>query len=59
MAEGGVGYSCLAEVRTVETLAHGEARTPFLKVNDTVRIEMRDGRRHSIFGAIEQEVQAP
>lgn len=59
VAEGGVGYSCLAEVRTVETLAHGEARTPFLKVGDTVRIEMRDGRRHSIFGAIEQEVQTP
>jgi len=59
VAEGGVGYSCLAEVRTVETLAHGAARTPFLKIGDTVRIEMRDGRRHSIFGAIEQEVQAP
>ena len=58
VAEGGVGYSCLAEVRTVETLAHGAPRTPFLKTGDTVRIEMRDGRRHSIFGAIEQEVQA-
>ena len=59
VAEGGVGYSCLAEVRTVETLAHGAPRTPFLKAGDRVRIEMRDGRRHSIFGAIEQEVQAP
>jgi fumarylacetoacetate (FAA) hydrolase len=59
VAEGGVGYSCLAEVRTVETLAHGTPRTPFLKTGDTVRIEMRDARRHSIFGAIEQEVQAP
>ncbi|MGQ3015985.1 fumarylacetoacetate hydrolase family protein [Phenylobacterium sp.] len=59
VAEGGVGYSCLAEVRTVETLAHGAPRTPFLKAGDTVRIEMRDARRHSIFGAIEQEVQAP
>lgn len=59
VAEGGVGYSCLAEVRTVETLAHGVPRTPFLKTGDTVRIEMRDARRHSIFGAIEQEVQAP
>lgn len=59
VAEGGVGYSCLAEVRTVETLAHGAPTTPFLKAGDTVRIEMRDGRRHSLFGAIEQEVQVP
>lgn len=59
VAEGGVGYSCLAEVRTVETLAHGAPTTPFLKAGDTVRIEMRDGRRHSRFGAIEQEVQVP
>lgn len=59
IAEGGVGYSCLAELRTVETLAHGAPKTPFLKVGDRVRIEMRDAKRHSIFGAIEQEVQAP
>ena len=59
IAEGGVGYSCLAELRTVETLAHGAPKTPFLKVGDRVRIEMRDSKRHSIFGAIEQEVQAP
>jgi len=57
VAEGGVGYSCLAELRTVETLAHGAPRTPFLKGGDRVRIEMRDARRHTIFGAIEQEVQ--
>ena len=54
--DGGLGYSCLAELRTVETLAQGAPKTPFLKAGDTVRIEMRDGRRHSIFGAIEQEV---
>ncbi|WP_395673449.1 fumarylacetoacetate hydrolase family protein [Phenylobacterium sp.] len=57
VGEGGVGYSCLAEVRTVETLAGGEARTPFLTAGDVVRIEMRDARRHTIFGAIEQEVR--
>ncbi len=57
VAEGGVGYSCLAELRTVETLAHGAPSTPFLKPGDRVRIEMRDARRHTIFGAIEQEVQ--
>ena len=58
IAEGGVGYSCLAELRTVETLAQGEPKTPFLKAGDEVRIEMRDARRHSIFGAIEQRVAA-
>ncbi|MBT9472953.1 MAG: fumarylacetoacetate hydrolase family protein [Pseudomonadota bacterium] len=57
--DGGAGYSCLAELRTVETLAQGAAKTPFLKVGDKVRIEMRDGRRHSIFGAIEQDVATP
>jgi fumarylacetoacetate (FAA) hydrolase len=56
IADGGVGYSCLAELRTVETLTRGAAETPFLKAGDVVRIEMRDARRHSIFGAIEQEV---
>lgn len=54
--DGGAGYSCLAELRTVETLAQGAPKTPFLKAGDRVRIEMRDARRHSIFGAIEQEV---
>ena len=58
IAEGGIGYSCLAELRTVETLAQGEPKTPFLKAGDEVRIEMRDARRHSIFGAIEQRVAA-
>jgi fumarylacetoacetate (FAA) hydrolase len=56
IADGGVGYSCIAEVRTVETLLAGEAKTPFLRHGDRVRIEMRDSRRHSIFGAIEQAV---
>ena len=56
VSDGGLGYSCIAEVRTVETLLAGEAKTPFLRHGDTVRIEMRDEKRHSIFGAIEQTV---
>lgn len=56
VAEGGLGYSCIAEVRTVETILTGEAKTPFLKHGDTVRIEMLDDGRHTIFGAIEQTV---
>jgi fumarylacetoacetate (FAA) hydrolase len=58
IAKGGVGYSCLAELRAVEALASGAPRTPFLKAGDVVRIEMRDARRHTIFGAIEQQVAA-
>ena len=58
IGEGGVGYSCIAEVRTVETLTGGAPVTPFLKGGDEVRIEMRDAGRHSIFGAIEQVVTA-
>ncbi len=57
IGEGGAGYSCLAELRTVETLAHGAPKTPFLKAGDKVRIEMRGPDHHSIFGAIEQTVQ--
>lgn len=58
IAQGGVGYACIAEQRTVETLLDGAPATPFLKAGDTVRIEMRDAGRHSIFGAIEQTVEA-
>jgi len=57
IAEGGRGYSCIAEQRTVETLLHGAARTPFLSFGDRVRIEMLDAQGRSIFGAIEQSVQ--
>ena len=58
VSEGGLGYSCIAEVRTVETILRGKAETPFLKPGDTVRIEMLDEKHHSIFGAIEQTVEA-
>ena len=56
ISEGGLGYSCLAEVRTVETIRDGEAKTPFMQAGDRVRIWMDDERHHSIFGAIEQTV---
>lgn len=58
IAEGGLGYSCLAEVRTVETIRSGAATTPFMQPGDMVRIWMDDDRHHSIFGAIEQTVIA-
>jgi fumarylacetoacetate (FAA) hydrolase len=56
IAEGGQGYSCIAELRMVETIASGKASTAFLKHGDRVEIEMRDAKGHSIFGRIEQDV---
>ena len=56
ISEGGLGYSCLAEVRTIETILRGEPETPFMKAGDTVRIWMEDDKHHSLFGAIEQTV---
>lgn len=53
------GASCLAEQRTVEKLRDGEAKTPFLKYGDTVKIDMHDVDGNSIFGAIEQGIEAP
>lgn len=56
VSEGGVGYSCIAELRSVETIRHGAPKTPFLSFGDRVRIEMLDDEGQSIFGAIDQEV---
>ncbi len=52
-----LGASCLAELRTVETLRDGKPSTPFLKFGDVVRIEMQDRQGRSIFGAIEQTIE--
>ena len=54
---GGVGYSCIAEIRMIETIESGAPKTPFMRFGDTVRIEMKDEAGHSIFGAIEQTVE--
>lgn len=56
VADGGAGYSCIAEIRTIETINLGVPKTPFLHFGDVVRIEMKDDKGHSIFGAIEQTV---
>jgi fumarylacetoacetate (FAA) hydrolase len=56
IADGGLGYSCIAEVRTVETILSGTPKTPFLKRGDIVRIWMDDDKGHPIFGVIEQSV---
>ncbi|HOZ26238.1 MAG TPA: fumarylacetoacetate hydrolase family protein [Hyphomonadaceae bacterium] len=56
IAEGGVGYSCIAEVRMIETINQGAPKTGFLKRGDRVEIEMLDSKSHSIFGRIDQVV---
>ena len=56
IANGGVGYCCLAELRMYETIEQGAPATPFLRFGDTVRIEMLDADGASVFGAIDQEV---
>lgn len=56
ITDGGLGYSCLAELRTIETIQGGSPRTPFLRRGDTVSIRMDDERHHPIFGTIEQIV---
>jgi fumarylacetoacetate (FAA) hydrolase len=57
IAEGGVGYSCIAEQRAVEEIRHGAARTEFLRFGDRVRIEMLGPDGRSIFGRIDQTVE--
>lgn len=56
VAQGGAGYSCIAEIRMIETIEDGKPSTSFMKFGDTVRIEMLDGEGNSIFGAIDQTV---
>lgn len=55
---GGVGYCCLAEVRTYETIERGKPETPFMRGGDVVRIEMLDRDGRSVFGTIENRIVA-
>ncbi len=50
------GFTCIAEIRMIETIEQGAPRTPFMKFGDRVRLEMRDAAGRSIFGAIDQTV---
>lgn len=58
VTDGGLGYSCIAEVRMVETIRDGTPATPFLKAGDRVRIGMEDRNGQSVFGTIDQIVEA-
>ena len=55
--DGGVGYSCIAEIRMIEKIQTGEFKTPFMKFGDTVGIEMKDADGNSIFGRMENHVE--
>jgi len=57
IAEGGRGYSCIAEQRMVETIREGAPKSGFLKWGDRVEIEARDAHGKSIFGRIDQVVE--
>lgn len=54
--EGGVGYSCIAEVRMIETIRDGKPSTEFMRFGDHIKIDMLDESGNSIFGSIDQTV---
>ncbi|WP_371375120.1 fumarylacetoacetate hydrolase family protein [Thalassotalea aquiviva] len=54
--EGGVGYSCIAEIRMIETIENGSPTTPFMDFGDTIEMQMLDKQGNSIFGEIKQQV---
>lgn len=56
IADGGLGYSCIAEIRMIETIKDGSPKTSFMRFDDKIRIEMLDTDGQSIFGTIEQKV---
>ncbi|GAB4574674.1 MAG: fumarylacetoacetate hydrolase family protein [Rhodothalassiaceae bacterium] len=56
IADGGVGYSCIAEIRMIEKIMTGAMKTPFMTFGDRIRIEMRDDRGRNLFGSIDQTV---
>ena len=55
--EGGVGYSCIAEIRMIETIQDGKPTTGFMQFGDKIAIEMLDANGQSIFGRIEQTIE--
>jgi fumarylacetoacetate (FAA) hydrolase len=58
IANGGVGYCCIAEVRMLETIETGQPQTPFMKAGDTVEIWMTDEQGNDLFGHIRNRVRA-
>ncbi|MEM8645355.1 MAG: fumarylacetoacetate hydrolase family protein, partial [Pseudomonadota bacterium] len=57
VGEGGLGYSCIAEIRMIETINDGKPATSFMQFGDRIKIEMMNDAGQSIFGAIDQDIQ--
>lgn len=55
--DASMGSSCLVEKRTIEQIATGEPRTPYMKPGDTIHIEMRNDKNQNLFGTIFQKVK--
>jgi fumarylacetoacetate (FAA) hydrolase len=53
------GSSCISEIRVIELLDQGAARTPFLTWGDRVRMEARLPDGSAPFGVIDQRVVRP
>ncbi len=51
------GSSCLAEIRSLETIADGKPTTAFMRFGDRIEIEMFDAHGASLFGKIDQVVK--
>lgn len=52
-----MGSSCLVEKRTLEQINSGAPVTPYMKVGDTIEIEMFDHHGQNLFGTISQKVK--
>jgi fumarylacetoacetate (FAA) hydrolase len=50
------GSACIAERRAIETIATGNAVTPFLAFGDVVRVEACSDSGDALFGIIEQRI---
>ena len=56
IGQGGRGYSCIVEKRTVETIKLGRPISPYMLFGDIIRIQVLDKNKESIFGKIEQKL---
>ena len=50
------GYSCIAEIRMIETINNGVPETPFMQYGDRIELDVQDDEGKSIFGSIDQYV---
>ncbi len=50
------GWSCIAEIRMIETIESGTPKTPFMSFGDRITLSMSDSGGNNIFGTIDQQV---